>query len=68
MLRTTRWAFRTWFKATAGLALLVFGVWLFASPGWFHASIVTAALVEWWVIRALCREWVYDASLRWWWN
>lgn len=68
MLSTTGWVLKTWLKITIALALIVFGVWLFGTPGWLLVTLVLAGITEWWVTGALCREWVYEARFRWWWN
>ena len=69
MLATTGWALRTWLKITIGLAAGVAGVWLFTDrPGYVTAAVILAVLAEIWTIKALCREWVYEARLFcWWW-
>jgi hypothetical protein len=70
MLHTVGWALRTWFTITVGLAVGVGLVWLCTDrPGYTLAAIICAGLVEVWVIRALCREWVLQARLWcWWWS
>jgi hypothetical protein len=69
MWTTTAWAVRTWLKVTVVLALAVFGVWLLVDQrGWFYASLLGAVLIEYWALRALGKEWAYDAQSRWWWS
>ena len=69
MWTTTAWAVRTWLKLTVALALGVFGVWLLVDQrGWFYASLLGAALIEYWALRALGKEWAYNAQSRWWWS
>lgn len=65
----TAWALRTWLKVTLVLGLGVFGVWLFSDhPGEVLAAVIVAGLVEIWTLKALAREWAYEARTAWWWS
>jgi hypothetical protein len=65
----TGWVLRTWLKLTAALALGVVGVWLLTDrPGYVWAAIITAGLINVWAIRALAKEWAYEARSSWWWS
>ncbi len=65
----TGWVLLTWLKITVGLGLGVLGVWVFTDrPGYLTASLIVAGLVELWVIKALAREWAYEARTSWWWT
>jgi len=65
----TAWAFRTWLEITVALAAVVGGVWLFTDqPGYTVLAIIGAGLVEIWAVKALVREWAYEARTSWWWS
>jgi hypothetical protein len=68
MLSTTGWALKTWFKITLALAVAVFFVWLCLSTACFCLAVIAAVLIDLWVIKSLYREWVFEASFRWWWH
>lgn len=69
MLAMTGWVLRTWLKITVALALIVLGMRLFATPGWFYASVIGAGLAEWWLTGALWRMWTFEAETGlWWWR
>jgi hypothetical protein len=69
MLEVTGWAFLTWLKLTALLALVVGGAWLAlgSDSGWFWLITAAAVLLEFHLARQLVREWGHEASYRWWW-
>lgn len=67
MWATTKWAFLTWLKLTAALALGC-GLVRWLAPGWFLAAVIVAVLVECWAVPKLAREWSFEARLSWWWT
>lgn len=69
MISTTGWVLRTWIRTTLLVALVVGGVWLWfgSDSGWFWTAVIGAALVEWWLVRQLAREWSWQARGSWWW-
>jgi hypothetical protein len=69
MTSVTGWVLRTWLKITVALGLGVFGVWLFADkPGYTVAAVIVAGIVEVWTVKALAKEWAYEARTSWWWT
>ncbi|MDQ2706292.1 MAG: hypothetical protein M3Z25_01000 [Actinomycetota bacterium] len=65
----TGWVFMTWLKITVALGLGVGGVWLFTDrPGYVTAAVIAAGLIELWTVKALAREWAYEARTAWWWT
>jgi hypothetical protein len=69
MWAVTGWAAATWLKTTLALATTVGVLWLVlgTGSGWFWVAVLTAALVEWRVTRALVAEWGWEARYSWWW-
>jgi hypothetical protein len=63
----TAWAFRTWLKITVVLGLGMLGIWWFR-PGYTVAAVIVAGLIEVWTVKALAREWAYEARTSWWWT
>jgi hypothetical protein len=70
MWEVTEWAFITWLKLTALLAVGVGVCWLMlgTGSGWFWLGVTAAVLTDLWVARQLSREWAHEASYRWWWT
>lgn len=69
MTSVTGWVMLTWLKITVTLGLGVLSVWLFADrPGYTLAAVIVAVLVEVWTVKALAREWAYEARTAWWWS
>jgi len=68
MWGVTGWALRVWLRITILVALGVGAGWLWLTPGWFTLAVIGAAVIELWAIRALTREWSYQASATWWWT
>lgn len=65
----TGWVLLTWLKITAALALGVLGVWLFTDrPGYTFAAVIVSGLIEVWSVKALAKEWAYEARTSWWWT
>jgi hypothetical protein len=58
---------RTWLKITAVLGLGVLGVWLFAGkPDYTVAAVIVEGFVEIWSVKALTKEWAYEARTSCW--
>ncbi len=68
MWGVTGWVLRVWLRITILVALGVGAAWLWLTPGWFTLAVIGAAVIELWAIRALTREWSYQASATWWWT
>ena len=68
MLHTTGWALRTWAALTVLLAVFVGLVWLIDGRGGGIIATGIGAWAEIWLVRAIAREWAYQASGHWWWT
>jgi len=69
MTSVTAWVLRAWLKITVALGLGVFGVWLFSDkPGCVVLAVIAAGIVEIWSVKALAKEWAYEARMSWWWT
>ena len=69
MTSVTGLVLRTWLKITLALGLGVLGVWLFTvKPGYTVVAVIVAGIVEVWSVKALAKEWAYEARTAWWWT
>ncbi len=70
MWNATVWAAITWAKFTTALLLLVGGCWWWfgTGSGPLALAVISAALAEVYLTRALVREWIYEAGTHWWWT
>lgn len=59
-----------WLRITLALVVVLGVIWLVY--GWhstpFAAAAVLAALVQYWAVRGLAREWSWLARGTWWWG
>jgi hypothetical protein len=70
MWDVTEWAVVTWLKVTTVLAVIVGASWLAFGPSSaaFALACLGAGLAELYASRQLAREWIHEASGRWWWS